>query len=73
MRTFKALIENSTNTGKVKYEMCPQLHELVVDRFIEFDFPCEYGYLPNTLAKDGDALDVIVVSPQPLKVTTLKS
>ena len=29
-------------------------------------YPCNYGYIPNTLADDGDPVDVLVVTPVPL-------
>jgi inorganic pyrophosphatase len=29
-------------------------------------YPCNYGYIPNTLSEDGDPLDVLVVTPYPL-------
>ena len=29
-------------------------------------YPANYGYIPNTLADDGDALDVLVVTPYPV-------
>ena len=29
-------------------------------------YPCNYGYIPDTLCEDGDPLDVLVVTPFPL-------
>ncbi len=29
-------------------------------------YPANYGYIPNTLADDGDPLDVLVVTPYPV-------
>ncbi|MDS9991134.1 inorganic diphosphatase, partial [Xylella fastidiosa] len=29
-------------------------------------YPCNYGYVPNTLCGDGDPVDVMVVLPLPL-------
>ena len=36
-----------------------------VDRFMSTTmfYPCNYGYIPNTLADDGDPLDVLVHTP----------
>jgi inorganic pyrophosphatase len=34
----------------------------VVDREISIPVPISYGYIPGTLAEDGDALDIFVVS-----------
>jgi inorganic pyrophosphatase len=39
-----------------------------VDRFQgnAMRFPCNFGFLPNSLALDGDRLDVLVVTPHPV-------
>jgi inorganic pyrophosphatase len=29
-------------------------------------YPCNYGYIPQTLADDGDPVDVLVITPVPL-------
>jgi inorganic pyrophosphatase len=29
-------------------------------------YPCNYGYVPNTIADDGDPCDVLVITPFPL-------
>ena len=29
-------------------------------------YPCNYGYIPQTLADDGDPVDVLVMTPVPL-------
>ena len=29
-------------------------------------YPCNYGYIPQTLADDGDPVDVLVITPFPL-------
>jgi len=31
-------------------------------------YPANYGYINNTLADDGDALDVLVVTPHPVAI-----
>ena len=36
-------------------------------------YPGNYGYIPNTLAKDGDALDILVVCDYPLYPGTVVS
>jgi inorganic pyrophosphatase len=30
-------------------------------------YPANYGYIPHTLADDGDALDVLVITPYPVQ------
>ena len=41
---------------------------LLVDRFMATPmfYPANYGYIPETLSEDGDALDVLVVTPYPV-------
>ena len=41
---------------------------MFVDRFLNtsMHYPCNYGYIPKTLAKDGDPVDVIVMTPMPI-------
>ena len=41
---------------------------MFVDRFMgtSMRYPCNYGYVPNTLSEDGDPVDVLVVTPTPL-------
>ncbi len=48
----------------VKYEVDQESGNLVVDRFIStaMGYPFNYGYLPDTQAKDGDPIDVMVIS-----------
>ena len=29
-------------------------------------YPCNYGYIPQTLSDDGDPVDVLVITPYPL-------
>jgi inorganic pyrophosphatase len=40
----------------------------MVDRFMATPmfYPANYGYINNTLSDDGDALDVLVVTPYPV-------
>ena len=48
----------------VKYEMDKATGAFRVDRFIHttMGYPFNYGYLPGTLALDGDPVDIIVLS-----------
>jgi len=41
---------------------------MFVDRFMNtaMYYPCNYGYIPNTLSEDGDPVDVLDVTPHPL-------
>ncbi len=52
----------------VKYELDEQSGALFVDRFLHTSmiYPANYGFVPNTLAEDGDPIDVLVVAPAPV-------
>ena len=41
---------------------------LTVDRFmnVAMSYPANYGYIPKTLAGDGDPVDVLVLTPHPI-------
>lgn len=41
-------------------------NSLVLDRVNKLPVPHNYGYIPNTLAEDGDALDIFVLSSFPI-------
>lgn len=68
MQQIDVLIE-IPKSSMVKYEMDKETGALVVDRFIytAMAYPFNYGYVPNTLAKDGDAVDVMVISTYPVQ------
>jgi len=65
---INVIIEIPANTGPVKYEVDKVSGVVFVDRFLATPmfYPCNYGYVPETLAEDGDPLDVLVVTPYPL-------
>ena len=50
-----------------KYEYDPELGGIKLDRFVSASvvYPTDYGYIPDTLAPDGDALDVLVCVSEP--------
>jgi len=65
---INVVIEIPANHDPIKYEIDKASGELFVDRFMATPmfYPCNYGYIPQTLSEDGDALDVLVVTPYPL-------
>ena len=67
------IVEIPANTGPVKYEVDKVSGAIFVDRFMATPmfYPCNYGYVPSTLAEDGDPLDVLVVTPVPLIPATV--
>lgn len=62
------VIEIPANSSPIKYEVEKDYDAVFVDRFMATPmfYPCNYGYVPNTLSEDGDALDVLVVTPYPV-------
>ena len=62
---FNVIIEISANSDPVKYEVDKDSGALFVDRFMgtAMHYPCNYGYVPQTIADDGDPVDVLVVTP----------
>jgi inorganic pyrophosphatase len=50
-----------------KYEWDPDLDEIVLNRFLfsSVVYPTDYGFFPQTLAEDGDPLDVLVCVSEP--------
>ncbi|MBI2031803.1 MAG: inorganic diphosphatase [Candidatus Levybacteria bacterium] len=52
----------------VKYELDKDSGFIFVDRFLftEMNYPFNYGFIPNTLADDGDPVDVLVLSSKPV-------
>ena len=65
---FHVIIEIPAHSEPVKYEVDKESGVMFVDRFMTstMRYPCDYGYIPNTCAEDGDPVDVLVVSPFPL-------
>jgi inorganic pyrophosphatase len=65
---LNVIIEIPANADPVKYEVDKETGALFVDRFMNaaMHYPCNYGYIPDTLCEDGDPLDVLVVTPFPL-------
>lgn len=56
------IIEISKNS-KLKYEIDKKKNIIRLDRILKYNifYPINYGYIPNTLADDGDALDSLVI------------
>lgn len=67
-KTINVVIEIPAHSDPVKYEVDKSTGHLVVDRFMSaaMHYPCNYGYMPQTLSEDGDPVDVLVVTPHPL-------
>lgn len=65
---INVIIEIPRESVPVKYEVDKDTGLMFVDRFMAtaMYYPCNYGYIPQTLCYDGDPLDVLVVAPLPL-------
>ncbi|MGK2889894.1 MAG: inorganic diphosphatase, partial [Candidatus Malihini olakiniferum] len=63
------VIEIPANADPIKYEVDKETGALFVDRFMAATmfYPCNYGYINNTLSLDGDPVDVLVPTPYPLQ------
>jgi inorganic pyrophosphatase len=65
---FNVIIEIPMNADPIKYEVDKETGALFVDRFMmtSMHYPCNYGYVPRTIADDGDPVDVLVITPVPV-------
>jgi inorganic pyrophosphatase len=63
-----ALIEIPQGGEPVKYELDKESGALMVDRFLHtaMFYPGNYGFIPHTLADDGDPMDILVVGRTPV-------
>ncbi|HET9843737.1 MAG TPA: inorganic diphosphatase [Gammaproteobacteria bacterium] len=62
------IIEISAHSEPIKYEVDKNTGALFVDRFMgtPMRYPCDYGYIPQTLCQDGDPVDVLIITPFPV-------
>jgi inorganic pyrophosphatase len=65
---INVIIEIPKDAEPVKYEVDKASGAIFVDRVLStpMRYPCNYGYVPQTLGGDGDPLDVLVILPLPL-------
>ena len=56
------IIEIPMHGDPIKYEVDKDTGAVFVDRFMStsMHYPCNYGYIPQTLSDDGDPSDVLV-------------
>jgi inorganic pyrophosphatase len=62
-KIIEAIIEIPMGT-KNKYEIDKERNRIKLDRVLysPMTYPAEYGYIENTLAKDNDPLDILVLA-----------
>jgi len=54
--------------SSVKYEFDKEACLVAVDRFLytSMTYPFNYGFIPGTLEEDGDPVDILVISREPV-------
>lgn len=69
LKAVPVVIEISMDADPIKYEFNKEIGVLMVDRFMQtaMRYPCNYGFVPNTLSGDGDPVDVLVYSNFPIQ------
>jgi inorganic pyrophosphatase len=65
---LNVLIEVPLRSDPIKYEFDKESGAIFVDRYLytTMFYPCNYGFIPQTLAADGDPVDVMVVGRMPV-------
>ncbi|MCA3269820.1 MAG: inorganic diphosphatase [Alphaproteobacteria bacterium] len=65
---INVVIEIPQGMGAIKYEIDKDSGALLVDRFLgtAMHYPANYGFVPHTLADDGDPVDVLVITHAPI-------
>ena len=73
-KSFEALIEIPKGS-KAKYELDKETGILKLDRVLYTStvYPANYGFIPRTVAEDGDPLDVLVLTNEVIYPMTLVS
>lgn len=66
-QTINVIIEIPKDTHN-KYEYDENLHIIKLDRTLHspMHYPVDYGFIPQTKSKDGDHLDVMVITNYPV-------
>ena len=65
---INVIIEIPANSSSVKYKIDKCTGAMFVDHLISTPmfYPCNYGFVPETLSNDSDPADVLVITPYPL-------
>ena len=63
------VIEVPLRSDPIKYEFEKDSGAIFVDRFLytTMFYPCNYGFIPHTLAEDGDPVDCMVLGRMPVQ------
>ncbi|MCB2054369.1 MAG: inorganic diphosphatase [Geminicoccaceae bacterium] len=70
---LNVLIEVPLRSDPIKYEFDKKTGWIFVDRYLytTMFYPCNYGFVPQTLAEDGDPVDVMVIGRMPVQAGTV--
>ena len=70
---INVLIEVPLRSDPIKYEFDKESGAIFVDRYLytTMFYPCNYGFIPQTLAEDDDPLDVLVFCQETVVPLTL--
>lgn len=70
---INVIVEIPKDAEPVKYEVDKTSGAMFVDRVLTtpMRYPCNYGYVPQTLGGDGDPLDALVLLPLTLAAGTV--
>lgn len=65
---LNAIVEVPLGAHPVKYEMDKESGAIFVDRFLHtsMQYPLNYGFIPHTLANDGDPVDILIANNIPV-------
>lgn len=66
MIEFDAFVEMPAGAEPVKYEVVKKKFRVKRIMDTAYRYPTNYGFIPKTLAEDGDELDVLIITPVPL-------
>jgi inorganic pyrophosphatase len=68
-KTCRAVIETPKGS-RSKYDYCPKQKAFRLKTLLPdgMSFPLDFGFVPSTLAGDGDPLDVMVLMDEPLQM-----
>lgn len=66
---FNVIVEVPLRADPIKYELDKESGAIFVDRYLytTMFYPCNYGFIPHTLADDGDPVDVMVIGRLPVQ------
>ena len=65
---INVVVEVPLGGEPVKYEMDKDAGTMIVDRILytSMHYPGNYGFIPHTIADDGDPVDVLIANQRPI-------